>query len=119
MILLLTGNGIAQSVRERIPEFAVLKTLGFGDGVISWLVFLEAAAPCLLGGMLGTALAATISQLPAERLPQGLRGVPTPTMSPGVMAVALCCIILLALVSSALPIFRLRRLSIVDALAGR
>ncbi len=31
MILFLCANSIAESVRERIPEFAVLKTIGFGD----------------------------------------------------------------------------------------
>ena len=49
MILFLTGNGIAQSVRERIPEFAVLKTLGFSDAGVMALVFIEAAIPCLMG----------------------------------------------------------------------
>ena len=40
-ILFVAGNAMAQSVRERINELAVLKTLGFGDGRILSLVLLE------------------------------------------------------------------------------
>ena len=34
-IVLLTGNTMSQALRERIPELAVLKTLGFSDGSVS------------------------------------------------------------------------------------
>ena len=119
MILLLTTNGIAQSVRERIPEFAVLKTLGFRDVTLGALVFMEAAIPCLLGGILGTALAAALTRLPVRYLPQDLTRVPKPTMSPTVLASAMVCVALLALASSVIPVLRLRRMSVVDAIAGR
>jgi putative ABC transport system permease protein len=119
MILLLTANAIAQSVRERIPEFAVLKTLGFQDGTLSSLVFLEAAIPCLLGGVLGTALAAALTQWPVSYLPRDLTDLPKPNMSPAVLVSAMACVVVLALVSSAIPVLRLRRLSVIDALAGR
>jgi putative ABC transport system permease protein len=119
MILLLTANGIAQSVRERIPEFAVLKTLGFQDLTLSGLVFAEAAIPCLIGGILGTALAAVLSRLPTRFLPEDLSNVPKPTMSPAVLAMAMGGMILLALASSVIPVLRLRRMSVIDALAGR
>ena len=47
MILFLTANVIAQSVRERFAEFATLKTIGFSDfSVLILLVVLEAAIPC-------------------------------------------------------------------------
>src|SRR5262249_20548001 len=49
MILLLTANGLAQSVRARTPEFAVLKTVGYGQRTIVGLVFAEAAIPCVMG----------------------------------------------------------------------
>ena len=45
-ILLLTGNTMAQSIRERIPELAVLKTLGFSDGKVTALVLAEALLLC-------------------------------------------------------------------------
>ena len=119
MILLVTANGIAQSVRERIPEFAVLKTLGFRDRTLSALVFVEAAIPCVFGAILGTALAAVLTQWPARYLPQSLMSVPKPTLSPLVLAWALGCALFLALVSSVIPVLRLRRISVTDALAGR
>jgi putative ABC transport system permease protein len=45
MILLLTANGIAQSLRERIPEFAVLKTIGYRQSTLMALVLAEVAIP--------------------------------------------------------------------------
>ena len=53
MILFLTANGIAQSVRERFAEFAALKTIGYSDRLVMRLVFLEAALPCVIGAGLG------------------------------------------------------------------
>ena len=119
MILLLMANGIAQSVRERIPEFAVLKTLGYRNTTLSALVFMEAAAPCMMGGSLGIALAAVVAQWPRRFLPQDLLDLPKPTMSIAVLATALVCVVLLTMASSVIPILRLRRMSVVDALAGR
>src|SRR5437588_23740 len=56
-ILLLTGNTMAQSIRERIPELAILKTLGFSDRAVTALVLGEAALLLVLGGGLGMAAA--------------------------------------------------------------
>ena len=47
--VVLAGNGNYQSVRERIPEFAVLKTLGFSDWGVTALAFAEAAIPARWG----------------------------------------------------------------------
>jgi putative ABC transport system permease protein len=119
MILLLMANGIAQSVRERIPEFAVLKTLGYRNTTLSALVFMEAAAPCVIGGILGTMLAAVVAQWPRRFLPQDLLDLPKPTMSIAVLATASVCVVLLTMASTVIPILRFRRMSVVDALAGR
>jgi putative ABC transport system permease protein len=119
MILLLAANGIAQSVRERIPEFAVLKMLGFRDLTLSSLVFMEAAIPCLVGGVAGTGLAAALTRWPVSYLPQDLGNLPKPTMSLTVLAMAMGFVVALALASSVIPILRLRRMSVTDALAGR
>ena len=119
MILLLTANGIAQSVRERVPEFAVVQTIGFRAGAIAALVFAEAVIPCLLGSALGAGLAALLTHLPMRYLPPDLREVPTPTVSTAVFVLALAAAILLAFVSSAAPILKLRRLSVIDAFAVR
>ena len=41
-ILFMSANSVAETVRERDPEFAILKTIGIGDPQLAQLVFLEA-----------------------------------------------------------------------------
>jgi len=119
MILLLTANGIAQSVRERTTEFAVLEALGYRDISLMALVFVEAAIPCAAGAIVGTGLAAALTRLPIRHLPNDLASLPKPTPSWMALAAALGCALLLAFVSSVIPMRRLRHLSVTDALAGR
>ena len=119
MILLLIANGIAQSVRERMPEFAVLETLGYGEVTLMALVFTEVAIPCVAGALVGTALAAALTHFPGQYLPPDLAGLPKPTFSWMVLAWVLGCALLLALASAVIPMRRLRHLSVTDALAGR
>src|SRR5262245_13308847 len=61
-ILILTGNTMAQSIRERVPELAILKTLGFSDGKVTALVLAEAVLLLAVGGALG--MGAATSALP-------------------------------------------------------
>ncbi|MGH9578446.1 MAG: ABC transporter permease, partial [Terriglobales bacterium] len=56
-ILLVTGNTMMQSVRERIAELAVLKTVGFSNQLVLGLVLAESLALAVLGGSLGLGLA--------------------------------------------------------------
>lgn len=56
-ILLLTANTMSQALRERIPELAVLKTLGFTDRRVALLVLLESVLLCGIGGAVGIVLA--------------------------------------------------------------
>jgi putative ABC transport system permease protein len=56
LILLVTGNTMAQSVRERTNELAMLKTLGYPDGLIMTLVLLESVVIALAGGLVGLLL---------------------------------------------------------------
>ena len=57
-LLLLTGNTMAQAVRERIPELAVLKTIGFSNRSVLWLVLAESVLLVVLGGLIGLGIAA-------------------------------------------------------------
>jgi len=118
MVLFLTANGIAQAVRERLAEFATLKTIGFSDAGVIGLVFAEAAIPCLMGAALGVGLAALISQVMPGFLPPG-QGIPVPTMTLMVFVWAGICAAIVAFASSALPAFRLRNMDIASALSGR
>jgi putative ABC transport system permease protein len=52
-MLLVIGNTMAQAVRERTNELAVLKTLGFGNGLVLFLVIAESCLLALCGAALG------------------------------------------------------------------
>jgi putative ABC transport system permease protein len=118
MILFLCANSVAESVRERIPEFAVLKTIGFGDRQVAVLVFLEAALPVIAGAMLGTVLAAALSSL-TSRLGAGSGlNLPAASISGGTVALALGIALLVGALSAVLPLRRLRTMQLAPALAG-
>ncbi|MFZ2509346.1 MAG: FtsX-like permease family protein [Steroidobacteraceae bacterium] len=112
-LLLVVGNTIAQSVRERIPELAILKTLGFSDGSVLGFVLAEAAAICVIGGLLGLAIATVIG------IAIGNSGNFPLAVDERVWITGLISILVLSLAVGLLPALRARRLSIVDALAGR
>jgi putative ABC transport system permease protein len=112
-ILLLTGNTMSQGLRERIPELAVLKTVGFSDTSVSLLVLAEALLLCLMGGMLGLALGALATQALAPGL-ESFIGVFRLSWLTVVLGLGLA--VLLGLVVGAFPALTARRLSIVDAL---
>ena len=115
-LLLLTGNTMAQAVRERVPELAVLKTLGFKDGTVLGLVMTESVLLIVLGGLIGLGLSAVI--MPGVAAASGgviqLPNVPAQTWGVG-----LVLMVLIGLVVGLLPALRAKRLKIVDALAGR
>ena len=114
-ILLLTGNTMAQSIRERIPELAILKTLGFSDGKVTLLVLAEAGLLLLLGGGAGMAIA--VGLMPVLNGSTGGRFPPLFVSSTTWMA-ALAVATALALAIGLPPALRARRLQIVDALSG-
>jgi putative ABC transport system permease protein len=118
MILFLTANVIAQSVRERFAEFATLRALGYGDGMVIGLVVMEAVAPCLAGAGLGVALAAFLAHHIQAVMPPSF-GIPMPTMSAAVYAGAALSAFFLAFASAVLPAIRLMRMDIATALSGR
>ncbi len=60
-ILLVSGNTIAMSVRERIQEVGVLKTLGFTANTILGLIIGEALTMALIGGVVGLLLAEVLT----------------------------------------------------------
>lgn len=113
-LLFLTANTMMQSVRERTPELAVLKTLGFSDGKVLMLVLIEALALCVFAAAGGLALATLAFDSGALRQIFGNFRMPLIVMAMGGGAA-----LLLALVSGLPPAWRARQLNIVDALAGR
>ena len=113
-LLFVTGNTMMQSVRERIPELAVLKTYGFSNlGLVS-LVLAESLVLCSVAAAIGIGIAAAISPAIYRELGAGGLNLPLSVVSMGFALAAV-----FAVVSAALPALRAQRLSIVDALAGR
>lgn len=115
-ILLLTGNTMAQAIRERIPELAVLKTLGYSDATVTALVFGEALLLLGLGGGLG--MLAALALLPALNGSMSGRFPPL-HIEPSTWPLAAAIAIGLAVAIALPPALRVKRLRIVDALAGR
>jgi putative ABC transport system permease protein len=111
-LLFLTGSTMMQSVRERIPELAVLKTLGFSDRKVLTLILLEAVALCLVAALTGLGLA---------RLAFGFMSSVFGALSPPLLVIeaGVGIALLLAVVSGLPPAWRSTRINIVDALAGR
>ncbi len=111
-ILLVVGNTMAQSIRERVSELAVLKTLGFTDGKVLGLVLLESIFIAVLGGGAGLLVGWLIVSagdptgafLPAFRYP------------PGQLVVGAAIVISLGIAAGILPALKANRLRIVDAL---
>ncbi|MEX1993398.1 MAG: ABC transporter permease, partial [Steroidobacteraceae bacterium] len=114
-LLLVVGNTIAQSVRERIPELAILKTLGFGDGAVLGFVLAEATALCVVGGLLGLAIATPLG----IAITEGTGGNLPIAVDRRVWLTGIAAIVALSLAVGLLPALRAAKLTIVDALAGR
>jgi len=112
-IILLTGNTMSQALRERIPEVAVLKTLGFTNRAVLMMVLGEAVLLCGLGGLLGAGVAVLMGPGIAAAL-EGLLGSFEVTAEIVGSAVALS--ILVGVVIGVLPALSAQRLTIVDAL---
>jgi len=115
-LLILTGNTVSQAVRERIPELAVLKTLGFSNATVLWLVLTESILLLLIGGLAGMALAsATI-----EGISLYSRGtLPTTSIPLQTWLFGLGLMVFMGVLVGLPPALRAMRLRIVDALAGR
>lgn len=114
-ILMLTGNTMSQAVRERVPELAVLKTLGFSNARVVTLVLAESLLLCCIGGLLGMGLASLVM----KALAKAPIRFPPLNADLRVWLFALGSMLLLAFIVGAPPALRAMRLKIVDALAGR
>lgn len=113
-LLFLTGVTMRQSVADRIGELAVLKTLGFTDAGAFGLILAEALMLCVFGAAVGLVLAWGLFPF----LPTGPNGS-TSAMAPVVILLGLGIAVILSLISGLLPALRARRLTIVEALAGK
>ena len=113
-ILLLTGVVMAQALRERIGELAVLKTLGFPDGKVAFLVLGEAVLLCAFGGFLGIGVTVALAPLVNDLL--ATYGMGPFILSLPTVATASGIAIVLGLVVGAVPALQARWLTIAQAL---
>ena len=114
-IVLLTGNTALQSFRERVPELAVLKTLGFTDTAVGALVLGEALLLCVTGAGLGIALALLLEPGLNSNLVT-IIGRFDMTWQSVLFAVGIALLIGFGI--GIPPAWAARRLTIVDALRG-
>jgi len=114
-ILMLTGNTMSQAVRERIPELAVLKTLGFNNQTVLMLVIAESLLLCLIGGLCGMGLATLVMKALAFAPVQ----FPPIVADARVWQLAFASMFGVGIAVGLPPALRAMRLSIVDGLSGR
>lgn len=115
-ILLVSGNTMAMSVRERIKEVGVLKTLGFTNEAILGIIIGEAATIGLIGGVVGIALASLATVLLGNFGETYLNQLHSLSITPGVGAICLGVALLIGVVSSFIPAFNAARTNILDSL---
>jgi putative ABC transport system permease protein len=113
-LLFLTGNTMMQSVRERIPELAVLKTYGFSNATVTTFIYTESILLCLGAALIGLGLAR--ASFPSVFEAMGVLRMPLPWS-----VVGYGCLMagIMAVVSALPPAMRAQRSNIVDALARR
>ncbi|MGD8279294.1 MAG: ABC transporter permease, partial [Gemmatimonadota bacterium] len=112
-ILLVAANTMAMSSRERVPEVAVFKTLGFGDGFVFSIVLAEAFFITMLGAGLGLGLALLLFNI-GEFSAMGF--IPGLAVAGRTVALALGIAVALALASGFFPARRAARLNVIEAL---
>jgi putative ABC transport system permease protein len=115
-MLLVAGNTMAQSFRERIPEIAILKTLGFSDVTVMLLILAEGLAIAFLGGMVGLIFAAEVIAMLAEKFAANLPGL---RFSMEILGQGIFAMLLLGLLTGIIPAIQGLRLNIVTALRRR
>jgi putative ABC transport system permease protein len=112
-LLLVTGNTMAISVRERTSELAVLKAIGFKDGTVLALVLGEALVIALIGGMVGLGLA----YLAITPLSAALAGLlPILVLPESALAMGVAFALFVGAASGLLPGIGAMRLRVVNAL---
>jgi putative ABC transport system permease protein len=112
-ILMIVGNTMALSVRERTREIGVFKTLGFSGRRIMRLVLAESILLALMGGLSGIGLAALLIAL----VRNSLAGIlPRISLAPEIILASVALMLTLGLVTGLVPALAAMRLKIATAL---
>lgn len=112
-MLLIIGNTMAQSVRERTSEFAMFRALGFKRPWLAWLVLRESLLLIVSAGVLGLILGYEVTQLLAPYVGNLLRNF---SMTWGAAGLGILLSIIFGLLAGLVPMRRITRLQVADAL---
>ena len=113
-ILLVSGNTMAQSIRERTNDIGVLKCLGYKDNIIFFSVILEAITICfaaVISGMLFTLIL-----IPVIDVASGGLTADAISLSASTVFGASLAGLIIAFMAAAVPAYQSLRLKVVDAL---
>ena len=113
-ILLVSGNTMAQSIRERTNDIGVLKCLGYKDKTIFFSVVLEAIFICFAAVISG--LLFTLILIPAIEVASGGLMEDAISMSSSTVFGASLAGLIIAFMAAAVPAYQSLRLKVVDAL---
>jgi putative ABC transport system permease protein len=111
-ILFVAGNAMAQSIRERTNELAILKTLGFTDGKVLAMVLAESTLVAVIGGGLGLLIASLI--ISAGDPTRGF--LPIFHFPAADLALGIVLVLVLGVLAGLVPGLQASRLKIVEAL---
>ena len=114
-LLLVSGNTIAMSVRERVREIGILKTLGFTPGSILGIILSESVVIALIGAVLGLLVSAGLCDF-ISRGPITFVDLKSLHMPPVVVALGLLLAVFIGVASSIVPAWSASRRSIVECL---
>ncbi len=113
IIMAVMANTMAMTARERIPEYATFKALGFGAAFIALLIFGESMLIALVGGVAGVALTFPLANAFRESVAMLF---PVFLISDTTMALQMGAAFMVGVVAAALPAWRASRVRIVDGL---
>lgn len=113
IIMVVAANTMAMTARERIAEYATLKTLGFGTIHIAGVVFGESLVIALLGGVLGIALTYPAAHWIESNLGQFF---PVFSIAPLTIYLDLAAAAIVGLVAGIFPTWRSATIRIADGL---
>lgn len=115
-ILLVAGNTMAMTIRERVREMGILKTIGFTPARIFTILLGESLFLAVAGGALGYVLGSGLCAMVRKNTPVMFTQIKNMTLGPFVAEICLLVALAIGLLSSAMPAWRASRISIVEAL---
>jgi putative ABC transport system permease protein len=113
IIMAVMANTMAMTARERGPEYATMKALGFGGGYVAALIFAESMGIALAGGLLGIALTFPLAAWFADAMGSLF---PIFFVSEQTVAMQLGAALAIGAVAAGLPAWRTARVRIIDGL---